>query len=109
MTRLMAVPICNKGDAILIVSVQASAVLMGFVTEATLANFFHRPPQTCECLAFVDRHLPWVEKILERKSRAEANVDPYLACIEIAGADLDNSGIAGRVDHQACAPAPDLT
>jgi hypothetical protein len=95
MTHLMAVPICNKGDAILIVSVQASAVLMGFVTEATLANFFHRPPQTCECLAFVDRHLPSFEKILECKSKAEAYVDPSLACVEIAVADLDNSGVAG--------------
>ena len=43
MARLMAMPIRDKGDAILIVTVQASVVLMGFVTEATLANFFQQP------------------------------------------------------------------
>jgi hypothetical protein len=95
MARLMAVPIEGKGHSVLIVTQQAGVTLMGFVAQTSLRNISEHLPSMCECMAFVERHLPAFEKILLYKSIEEDYLDAAIACVEVGPADLAKAGLAG--------------
>jgi hypothetical protein len=94
MARLMSIPIRDEGHAVLIVTDHAGVTLIGFVTDTTLGGFFEHPPSAPECLMFVEQHLPSFERILRRKSMAEAYVVAPVACVEIGPIDLAGSELA---------------
>jgi hypothetical protein len=91
MARLLAVPIRDKGDAVLIVSSSSGAIVFGFVTATTLREHFPHSPTICECMAFVELNLALFEQILLRKSGAEANPFRTLGCVEIEASDLQSA------------------
>jgi hypothetical protein len=93
MARLMAIPIRDKGDAVLIVTNCAGVILMGFVAETTLGPFFECPPTMGQCIAFVERHLPSFEHVLLHKSMATTYSDGSIACVEVEHADLVGAGV----------------
>lgn len=95
MARVMAIPMQDRGQAVLIVTRDGDATVMGFVAVATLCGCVKYPLSTCECVALVERHLPLFETILIRKSADAAFVGPSIACVEIEPADLAGSGLAG--------------
>ena len=94
MARLLAVPIRDRGDSVLIVSNCSGVVLLGFVPETALQPFFETTPSTDECLDFVDRHLAWFEQVLEQKSRDGHFCDEQIVCVEIVPADLTDINVA---------------
>jgi hypothetical protein len=94
MARLMAIPIRDKGDAVLIVTNREGVILMGFVAETTLRQLFELPPTMRQCITFVEQHLESFERVLLRKSMAASYVDGSLACVEIELADLAGAAIA---------------
>ena len=96
MARLMAIPIRDDGNAVLIVTNCDGVILMGFVAEKTLGPFFQTPPTMCQCIAFVEQHLPLFERVLLNKTMASACCDESLACVEIEPADLTGAGVAKR-------------
>jgi len=94
MAHLMAIPIRDKGDAVLIVTNCAGRVLMGFVAETTLEPFFDSSPTTSQCIEFVKQRLPAFERVLLKKSMAGAYCDDSIACVEVEHADLVGAAIA---------------
>jgi hypothetical protein len=94
MARVMAIPMKDHGQAVLIVTRDGSATLMGFVAVAALCACVKYPLSTCECVALVERHLTLFETILIRKSSEGAFVGSSIACVEIEPADLADSGLA---------------
>jgi hypothetical protein len=94
MTRLIAIPIHDDGKAVLIVTAQAGVVLMGFIADSTLGQYFGRRLSIPECMVLVEQHLRSFEQILLRKSNDESYADEALACIEVEIADLASAGIS---------------
>ncbi len=69
MTQLMVVPIRDKGDAVLIVSLHDGEPLMGYVTTATLEGYFQRPLTGCDAFLLVKCNLQSFETMLATKSK----------------------------------------
>jgi hypothetical protein len=92
MARLIALPIRDKGDSVVIVTHSAGVTLTGFVAKATLVEFFEHPPSMCECMAFVETHLQRFEEILLRKSTKEGCADASIVCVEAV--DLVMQGVS---------------
>jgi hypothetical protein len=88
MAQLLCIPIRDRGHAVLIISRGGQSILMGFVAQETLAHVVDHEMTSCECVNFVQRHLPLFEGILRRKSESQALADPPLTCVEIEVADL---------------------
>ena len=93
MAHLMAIPIQDKGDAVLIVTECDGVTLMGFVTQSTLGCFFDKPPSICECMTFIERQLQLFERALLKKSMAECYIDTSIACVELTAGDLATSAL----------------
>ena len=53
MTQLMVVPIRDKGDAVLIVSLHDGEPVIGYVTNATLRDYFQHDLTNCDGLLLV--------------------------------------------------------
>jgi hypothetical protein len=96
MARLMAIPIRDETDAVLIVTNLNEATLMGYVTQTALSGLLQNQPTMSECLDFVERHLPTFERILAKKSKREAYAETSIDCVEVNADDLaqGNFGIA---------------
>jgi hypothetical protein len=88
MARLMVVPIRNRGDSVLIITRHADVELIGFVARTTLRGLLKDNPSMCDCVSFVERSLPMMERILARKSLQDASGEGETPCIEITAADL---------------------
>jgi hypothetical protein len=91
----MGIPIEGKGDAVLVISRQASAVLMGFVTTTTIAKLIGYPISPCESVAYVKRHLLEFETALAIKAPplAPSHSVPHVDCTEIGLEDLVCAGL----------------
>jgi hypothetical protein len=88
MARLMVVPIRNRGDSVLIITRHADVELIGFVARSTLHGLLKDNPSMCDCISFVERNLPVMERILMRKALQDASGKGGTPCVEITSADL---------------------
>jgi hypothetical protein len=96
MARLMVVPIRNRGDSVLIITRHADVELIGFVARTTLRGLLKDDPSMCDCISFVERRLPMMERILMRKSLQDASGNGRTPCVEITAADLVTIATSGN-------------
>jgi len=94
MARLMIVPHKEWDDAVLIITRDGDATVMGYVTISILGARLRHPLSACQGLALVERHLSAFEKILIRKSNEMAFVEASISCVEIDAADLADMSVA---------------
>ena len=94
MARLMVIPHMDRDQAVLIVTRDGDATIMGYVAIQILRAWLKHPLSACEGLGIVQRHLPAFEKILMRKSGEMAFAETSIACVEIDAADLVDIGVA---------------
>jgi hypothetical protein len=92
MTQLMVVPIRDKGDAVLIVSLQDGEPVIGYVTNATLRDYFQHDLTNCDGLLLVKSNLQSFETMLAAKSKGIGRAAGAMPLVEIALADVRNSG-----------------
>jgi hypothetical protein len=90
MTQLMVVPIRDKGDAILIVSLHDGEPLIGYVAKTTLRDYFQRDLTNCHCWLFVRANLQLFEMLLAAKSK-RIKREGSMLCIEITLMDVLSS------------------
>jgi hypothetical protein len=90
MTQLMVVPIRDKGDAILIVSLHDGEPLIGYVAKTTLRDYFQRDLTNCHCWLVVRANLQLFEMLLAAKSK-RIKREGSMLCIEITLMDVLSS------------------
>ena len=94
MTQLMVVPIRDEGDAVLIVSLHDGAPLIGYVTRATLEDYFQYELTSCDGFLLVKSNLQSFEIMLAAKSKSSERAPGSIPCIEMTLSDMRNSGCA---------------
>ena len=87
----MVVPIRDKGDSIVIVALNNGEPVMGYVTKATLDDYFRNDITTCEGLRVVRSNLQAFETIVAAKSDALGGSEGRMICVEMTLSDLQNS------------------
>jgi hypothetical protein len=115
MAQLMVVPIRDKGDAVLIVSLRDDEPLIGYVTRAALEDYFQRDLTNCDAILLVQCNFQSFEIMLAAKSmlaiksmgceRAQGS----RPCIEMTLSDMRSNGCllsgealkSARADHSA--------
>src|SRR5258708_25530670 len=90
MTQLMIVPIRDKGDAVVIVSLHDGEPLIGYVAKATLQDYFRRDLTNCHGLQVVRSNLQLFEMLLAAKSK-RIEREGSMPCIEITLMDVLSS------------------
>jgi hypothetical protein len=88
MTQLMVLPIRDKGDAVLIVSLHDGEPLIGYVAKATLRDYFERDLTNCHGLLAVRSNLEFFEMLLAAKSKRTGRAEGSMPCIEITLMDV---------------------
>jgi hypothetical protein len=91
MTQLMVVPIRDKGDAVVIVSLHDGEPLIGYVAKATLKDYFQRDLTNCHGLLLVRSNLQLFEMLLAAKSKRMGRAEGAMPCVEITLTDVLNS------------------
>jgi len=105
MTQLMVVPIRDKGDAVVIVSLHDGEPLIGFVANATLRDYFRRDLANCHGLQIVRCNLQLFEMLLAAKSKRIRRAEGAMPCIEITLRDVLNSRCLLSGESVQSAPA----
>jgi hypothetical protein len=88
MAQLMVVPIHEKGDAVLVITLHESEVLVGYVTMATLRDAFGHSLAVCDGLLLVESNLPALAPILALKSKDHASAKGLTPCVEVTFSDI---------------------
>jgi hypothetical protein len=88
MAQLMIVPIHEKGDAVLVITLHESNVLVGYVTMATLRDAFGQSLAVCDGLLLVESNLLALAPILASKSKDHVPEKGLTPCVEVTFSDI---------------------
>ena len=107
MAQLMVVPIKDRGDAVLMIGRYRDNIVIGFVLQKTLVEYWCSAAPILECVSFVERHVPDFEEAIHRISRVTITDSDLIPCVEVTLAELNGMQARGETcDSKRCDHRP---